>query len=67
VSKKAKVTSRFRVGDKVVIPSSGPVLLGEIVEVWGDAHDHVRVSFWSSEEDDGPTWVLMPADILTAA
>jgi hypothetical protein len=67
VSKKAKVTSRFRVGDKVVIPSSGTPLLGEIVEVWGDVHDHVRVECWWSMDDEEPTWILLPADILTAA
>ncbi len=60
---------QLQVGDKVKVPwGLHREVDGEIVEVWGDPPQHVRVRLELAEDDeDGPMTLLLAPSVLTAA
>lgn len=60
---------QLRVGDKVKVPwGLHREVDGEIVEVWGDPPQHVRVRLELAEDDElEPVTLLLAPSVLTAA
>lgn len=60
---------QLRVGDKVKVPwGLQREVDGEIVEIWGDPPQHVRVQLELAQDDDvEPVTLLLAPSVLTAA
>ena len=56
---------RFEVGDAVLVPWPGEPLKGEVIEVWGDPDDHVRVIV--RFEDRDPMFFMMRSSVFLPA
>jgi hypothetical protein len=57
---------RFEVGDVVLVPwGVATQLTGEIIEVWGDPEDHVRVVI--RFERDEPMFIFTRSSLLVPA
>ncbi len=65
------MTDQFKVGDAVLVPwGLGGPMRATVVEVWGDAAEHLRVQlhFEDAAEEDDPSVILISReDVLSAA